>query len=320
MIKHVQEPPPPMLPSRPDLSTDVEQIAQRALAKQPVQRYQSVTDLSDALKRLATKPALADDADTVIRIRPQDGANSIDGLPAAPPPGNPWKTAFVVLCGIAVLTTGLIWLTNARSNDLPTEAQTDPNALPVQMANPPTGAGENDPLGNSMMPSALGNSEMPGGVPGAPGGYEYDPWANGGRPPGGAKYPAGSVPYPVGPGGQQIYIPGNSDSPFMDDGNRYVLVPANSNTPTNKPPTGTPTPKTKVTPTPASTTGPAGEPTTDPTPATKPPTETATPAPKPTTSRPRTAPAPKPDAPAKPAVTPPPASKKPPVSGKEQDS
>jgi hypothetical protein len=148
--------------------------------------------------------------------------------PAAVKKNDPWKTAFIVLAGITVISGGIYFTTYARKNDLPTVPASDPNAMPVQMANPATGQGEQSAL-RQPLPTVVGNaSDMPGGVPGD----GYDPWAN----PGKFQSNSSSNPYPVapsGPPGQQMYMTTNPNSPFMSDGNTYVMMPANSNTAVN---------------------------------------------------------------------------------------
>jgi hypothetical protein len=170
--------------------------------------------------------------------------------------GDPWKTAFIVLAGITIISGGIYFTTYGRRNDLPTVPAADPAALPVQMANPATGQSEAMAL-SQQVPTVVGNSVtgMPGGVSGGDG---YDPWANPGRYSQPGNTPLSSGPYPVypsGPPGQTVYMESNPNSPFMSDGNTYVMVPANtavnanrgsgSNTNTNRArPVTSPTPVT----------------------------------------------------------------------------
>jgi len=145
--------------------------------------------------------------------------------PAAKRKGDPWKTAFIVLAGISVISAGVFYVTYGRRNDLPTTPAADPNAQPVQMSNPPTGASEQSAL-RQPLPQVVGNAADMGAVPGG-----YDPWANPG------KFQSNSTgPYqvvPVSPPGQQVYMESNPNSPFMQDGNTYVMVPSNSNAAVN---------------------------------------------------------------------------------------
>jgi serine/threonine-protein kinase len=52
MMKQVQDPPPSILSARPELPAEIEDIVKRALAKQPVDRFQTAGDLSAALLTL----------------------------------------------------------------------------------------------------------------------------------------------------------------------------------------------------------------------------------------------------------------------------
>jgi serine/threonine-protein kinase len=49
VLKHVQAPPPPLRPARPDAPPAVEAVVQRALAKKPEERFASAGDLARAL-------------------------------------------------------------------------------------------------------------------------------------------------------------------------------------------------------------------------------------------------------------------------------
>jgi serine/threonine-protein kinase len=53
MMKQVQDPPPSILEARPDLPASVDKLIERALAKQPVDRFQTAGDLSEALTQAA---------------------------------------------------------------------------------------------------------------------------------------------------------------------------------------------------------------------------------------------------------------------------
>jgi serine/threonine protein kinase len=230
MLKHVQEPPPPILSMRNDLPTEVENIVQRALAKQPVQRFQSATDLSDALKRIGSNNFHEIEQETLVNPQIEEE------IPVQPPPiiakpfpqpqNNLWKTAFIVLAGICALGAGLVFMTNGKRTN--PELQTDVNAIPVQPVNPATGASEAE-LSNYN--SATGQYGANSGVV-PPGGFQVidqgaDLWKNG-RPPQGA--PSGGVPYPVQP---QSYPPVSGGMPTVDGNSQFTTdvytVPANVN-------------------------------------------------------------------------------------------
>ena len=53
MMKQVQDQPPSVLQARPDLPTSVDSLLKKALAKQPIDRFQTAGELSEALNRAA---------------------------------------------------------------------------------------------------------------------------------------------------------------------------------------------------------------------------------------------------------------------------
>ena len=170
---------------------------------------------------------------------------------------DPWKTAFIVLIGIVLLSAVLIYSTSSRRTEPTMALQTDANGQPVQPLNPATGI-EEERLA-AMPADAISNaniSTLPGQLPGGDG---YNPWANGGKPPPGA---------PAGPGGGYVTIPNGGGSQFMPpdcilqpSGIYLCPVPVNANTATAKP---SPTPKgnaananVQTAPTPGAATTPA---------------------------------------------------------------
>ena len=174
---------------------------------------------------------------------------------AAPARKNdPWKTAFIVLAGISVISAAIFYTTYARKNELPTAPTAgDPNAQPVQMANPPTGLSEQAAL-SQPLPQVMGNAADLGAVPGG-----YDPWANPGRFQNGTQ--PGSGPYqvyPSSPPGQTMYMEVNPNSPFMQDGNTYVMVPANTAANANKAAPNANKPVPQTSPSPGTVPPPAG--------------------------------------------------------------
>lgn len=334
MLKHVQEPPPPILSFRPDLPIEVETIVQRALAKQPMQRYQSAIDLADALKRLE-KP-FADEQETIIIPNIDDElkaqAATVTAKPIVQNQNNIWKTAFIVLAGVVSLASVMIYFTQSKQTNPTTEMMTDANGQPLQPANPATGTTEQSLANMSGYTPSYGNSNDLSIPP--LGGDGKDPWANGGRPPVGApNYGSGGTNYPVpGSGG---YIPppstgyevqGNSNlyvdpnSPFTRDSvnvpvvvNKLVNVTVPNNTNVNAKISSNS--NTKVTNT-------QTKPTKTPTTTATPPIDTvqpeSTPVPGKTPKSPVTKPTPKPktDTPTEPK----PSSKTNVQTGKEQDS
>lgn len=249
MTRHVDEPPPPLSAFRDDLPPELEPVILKAMAKDPEARYRTAgefaADLDLAMTGQPTAVAAAADAG--------EGTNNI------------WKTAFVVLVGISLLTIGLIYATSVKQTDPATAVQSDANGMPVQPINPATGVEEQNlsnlppdytMLGNSNINPALGDS-VPGDA--------SNPWLNGNMPPAGA--PA------IPPGGQVVQVP-PGQSPFMMDPNcipqpsgiylcpvpvtptpapRATASPRNANANTNSaaPPAATPTPQARPTATPA---------------------------------------------------------------------
>lgn len=165
---------------------------------------------------------------------------------------DPWKTAFIVLIGVVMLSAVLIYSTSSKRTEPTTVLQTDANGQPVQPLNPATGI-EEERLAALSPDAANVNaniSTLPGQLPGGDG---YDPWANGGKP------PAGS---PVAPGGGYVTIPnGGGGSQFMPpecilqpSGIYLCPVPTNANAAVRPTPTprGTPNANVQASPTPAS--------------------------------------------------------------------
>lgn len=264
MMKHAQEPPPPLSAFRQDLPADIEPLVLQTLAKNPEMRHQTTAELFDDLNRVERSLAVPETAK------------------AAAANNNIWKTAFVVLAGISLLSVALIWATSSKQTN-PSTLQVDSNSQPVQPINPATGMNEQGlativPMSQEM----LSNSNMTLTAPENLGGSDTNPyWSSGTVPPGAPQY--------IPPG--QVIDPNNPNSPFNQDespsgriicdetGKCYMIVPpnpnaANTNTQPQKTPRATkspaetvvdptvvpnetpqtqatPTPETKTTPTPA---------------------------------------------------------------------
>lgn len=255
MMRQIDEPPPPLSSFRGDLPAWIEPVILKAMAKNPDARYQSVDAFVADLSNAGVVQAAAT---------------------AVEPQNNLWKTAFVVLAGLSLVTAVMIFLTYSPKTDPVTALQPDANGMPVQPINPATGVEEQnlsslppefsfDANTNTMVPTA-------GAVPGDAG----NPWLNGNNPP-----PGGP---PVGPGGAVIPVP-QGQSPFTPpegcinpvwDPQRYGWLcdfpqggrptpsprvsptarPGNTNTNTGTPPANTATPR----PSPARTPAPANAP------------------------------------------------------------
>lgn len=246
MMRQIEEPPPPLSSFRADMPAWLEPVILQAMAKNPDARYQSVDAFVNDLANASVVPtAVAATADSS---------------------NNLWKTAFVVLAGISLLTVGMIYMTYSRQTDPTTALQPDANGMPVQPINPATGVEEQNlsSLPPEFSYDANTNTMVPttGAVPGDSG----NPWLNGNNPP-----PGGP---PIGPGGGTIVVPGGN-SPFMSDPNcipqpsgiMLCTVPVTptpaprvsptprtpANTNTNAAPAATPAPARTPTPRPANT-------------------------------------------------------------------
>ena len=221
MLKHTEEAPPPLSAFRSDLSPTIEPVLLKALAKDPELRYQTAGEFSEDLERAA------------------EGQVVVTGAPAPVAANNIWKTAFIVLAGISLLSVFLIYAMSSKQTS-PTTVQSDAEGQPVQPINPATGAEEQNLAAMpGMMPEVMSNSNssMPGTLSGGDG---YNPWASGAPP-------AGAPPQTyVAPGGQTLNIP-PGQSPFMQEippgcsvqPSGLILCPVPVTTP--KP---TPTPRT----------------------------------------------------------------------------
>ena len=178
MMKQVQDSPPSVLTSRPQLPGAVDQVIKRALAKQPIDRFQSAGELSAGLADAASEeaaeapvtagvgatkantpisvPGVADDVDEETVVRPRTPVT-------APPSGefgsvyreapaltvdrfNPWRIIVPAAIALVVVFAAVFLLTRGSSptdpNQLPLNA--DPNSTPVQPAGTPTGQSELD--------------------------------------------------------------------------------------------------------------------------------------------------------------------------------
>ncbi|MGH9820613.1 MAG: serine/threonine-protein kinase, partial [Pyrinomonadaceae bacterium] len=105
------DPPPPMSSFRGDLPDDLERVILTAMAKNPEMRYQTVAEFSNELERFVSGPT-------------QISAPASAG---AAPSHDIWKTAFVVLAGISLLTAALIYATSVKRTDPTTQLQPDAN-------------------------------------------------------------------------------------------------------------------------------------------------------------------------------------------------
>lgn len=215
MLKHIEEPPPPLVSFRRDLPDGIETSILKSLSKDPAMRYASASEFADELELIAAT-----------------GNESA----AAATSGNFWKTAFIALVGISLLAAALIYATSSKQTNPATALQPDVNGQPVQPINPATGTEEQ---ALAAMPGVLfeytGNSNMAQPPGTLPGGDNYNPWGAGGGPP-----PGAPLPNYVPPGGQVYTIDPNNPSQFMPPDGQVILVPVPANTNTTAKPTPTP--------------------------------------------------------------------------------
>ena len=232
MMKHAQEPPPPLSAFRQDLPAGIEPLILQTLAKNPEMRHQTAAELFDDLNRVERTLAVSENA-----------------AQAAASNNNIWKTAFVVLAGISLLSVAMIWATSVKQTN-PSTLQADSNSQPVQPINPATGMNEQGlativPMTQEM----VSNSNMTLTAPENLGGSDGNPYWQSGRIPPGA-------PLPVPQGGGQYYVDPNNPSPFNqdeggqiikgDDGKLYYVVPNTPNANANV--KATPSPRTTKSP------------------------------------------------------------------------
>jgi serine/threonine protein kinase len=180
MMKQVQDPPPSILSARPELPAAVEDIVKRALAKQPVDRFQTAGELSAALSSLVAtngeaarvsgpikaadtvandRVMVVDDEDEVTIVsRPHrpapahlEPANAAVPLESshAPSPArfNPWRVMVPAAIALVAVFAVVFFLTRGAGQGDATLGQpltVDPNSQPVQESATPTGQTESD--------------------------------------------------------------------------------------------------------------------------------------------------------------------------------
>jgi hypothetical protein len=178
MMKQVQDSPPSVLASRSQLPAAVDQVIKRALAKQPIDRFQSAGELSAGLADAASEeaveapvvagagatnantpvsePAAVDDVDEETIVRPRHefaAAQSAEfaRAPSAAPPVtvdrfNPWRIIVPAAIALVVVFGAVFLLTRGSSPTDPNQPAliADPNSTPVQPTGTPTGQSEFD--------------------------------------------------------------------------------------------------------------------------------------------------------------------------------
>ena len=179
MMKQVQDPPPSILAARPDLSQGIGKLVERALAKQPGDRFQTAGELFEELSRVASDPAVAaalplvsetipnvpvdnvDDLDEVTVVRPREEVTVVRSRTEVPVPSlvqdersvmgglNPWRVMVPAVI-VLVAVFGIVFLLTRGAGQTPPANQTPaetglvaaPNSQPVQPSGTPTGESE----------------------------------------------------------------------------------------------------------------------------------------------------------------------------------
>ena len=178
MMKQVQDQPPSVLDSQSQLPATVDQVIKRALAKQPIDRFQSAGELSSALAKAAGEgtgevpavapaaatnantpvslPAAVDDVDEETIVRPRHDFGAVQSaefasVTRAEPEVtvdrfNPWRIIVPAALALVAVFAVVFLLTRGTSPTDPTQLplNADPNSTPVQPTGTPTGQSELD--------------------------------------------------------------------------------------------------------------------------------------------------------------------------------
>ncbi|MBI3243699.1 MAG: protein kinase [Chloroflexi bacterium] len=117
MLKHATEPPPPIRENRPDIPDPVEAVIQRALAKYPIERYQTATEFAQALAKAAFPRA---DSPTWPEPKPANtAATLIEPAPVSRPPTGPGAPLPPgTQAGMPVAATGTVTAPPAKKGGL----------------------------------------------------------------------------------------------------------------------------------------------------------------------------------------------------------
>ncbi len=201
--KSLKESPISILAFRDDASDELKAVIERALAKSPDNRFQTVKGFAESF-------------DFAVRFTGKAIGSLVTTAAATNvSKNNPWRTAFIVLVGMILLGGLFIYLTQVKQVDPLMVLPTDTNALPVQPISPATGLSEQSlsNMNGYEDPSKMKNlaNNKPEVI------RNTGPWEREVLlPPPSNQYYDGSV---------------NPNSPFMPtDGNVYILVPKNTST------------------------------------------------------------------------------------------
>lgn len=205
MMRHIQEPAPSILEERKDLPAGVGSVVARSLAKRPEDRFQSASEMSDALAVAAAeggpaveagKVGIVDTGRIIVPTSPNEPARTTFGeaddeatvvnprrartteelpppvAPVAEPSGfNPWRIAVPAVAALVIIFAVVFALqrrdaTTSGQTTQPT-LQSDPNGQPLQPITPPTGQAEHNITPVVATPTPNGGSEVAGPPTGA---------------------------------------------------------------------------------------------------------------------------------------------------------
>src|SRR6266850_910404 len=178
MMQHVQDTPPSVLATRPDLPMPVDGMITRALAKDPADRFQTAGELFAALAAAAGEEVgaaprsmetvtsvpvtpVADEPDEETVVRPRQTPQYAPPPAAAPEAAesfSPWRVivpsaiVLVVVFGVVFLLTRSAGQPQPKATPGQSDLVADPNSQPVQAASPADGASE-----HSIQPLSAGS-------------------------------------------------------------------------------------------------------------------------------------------------------------------
>lgn len=137
MLKHVNEPPPDIRTLNPDVPENVAQLIEKAIAKNPADRFQTAHALAEALREAVTAPPA--------RLAASTGVSAPAPTPPAPSPRRALP-AVALLGGLALVAlgagAGLLWANLPPAAPPPTSTTTPSATVTVlaMAANPTTPA------------------------------------------------------------------------------------------------------------------------------------------------------------------------------------
>jgi serine/threonine protein kinase len=124
---HVEDPPPPPSSRNPKLSTAVDAVLERALAKDPRDRYGSAAELAGALERALGEPATAPTRKLGRRVAPEPPRRppTLDRHAAGPPRRRGSAALLAGVCGLLLLAVvGVVALASRGGGNDPARSGT----------------------------------------------------------------------------------------------------------------------------------------------------------------------------------------------------